>query len=84
MTLFLWFGSACGATLGLLHALYLYRQIAARYSTTGATGINLRGLYYGIWTFALWTIFGSYVLAFWLIGGIAHVLLRLTPGYRAP
>jgi hypothetical protein len=84
MAFFLWIGSAFGATLGLLHALYLYRQIAARYSTAGAIGVNRRGLYYGIWTFALWTIFGSYVLAFWLVGGIANVLLRLTRGNRAP
>jgi hypothetical protein len=84
MAYFFWIGSTFGATLGLLHALYLYRQIAARYSTVGATGVNRRGLYYGIWTFALWTIFGSYVLAFWLVGGIANVLLRLTRGNRAP
>ena len=84
MALFLWIGSAFGATLGLLHALYLYRQIAARYSTADATGVNRRGLYYGIWTFALWTIFGSYVLAFWLVGGIAHVLLDLIRRHRAP
>ena len=68
----------------LLHARFLYRQIAARYSTAGSKGINIRGLYYGIWTFALWTIFGSYVLAFWLVGGIANTLLRLISGQRAP
>jgi len=83
MALFLWVGSALGATFGLLHALYLYRQIVARYSIAGATGLNRRGLYYGIWTFALWTIFGFYVLALWLAGGIANVLLRLTRGNRA-
>ena len=77
MALFLWIGCACGATLGLLHALYLYRQIAARNSTDGATGINRRGLYYGTWTLVLWTIFGSYVLAFWLIGAIATALIGL-------
>ncbi len=58
MALFLWIGCACGATLGLLHALYLYRQIAARNSTAGAAGINRRGLYYGTWTLVLWTILG--------------------------
>ena len=84
MTLFLWVGSALGATLGVLHALFLYRQIAARYSTAGSTGVNLRALYYGIWTFALWTIFGSYVLAIWLLGGIASTVLRLIPRRHAP
>lgn len=80
MALFLWIGCACGATLGLLHALYIYRQIAARNSTPGATDINRRGLYYGIWTLVLWTIFGTYALAFWLIGAIATALIRLKPG----
>jgi hypothetical protein len=79
MTLFLWIGCACGGTLGLLHARHLYRQIAERNSTAGANSINRRGLYYGIWTFVLWTIFGSYVLAFWLIGAIATALIGLKP-----
>jgi hypothetical protein len=83
MALFLWIGSACGAILGLSHALYLYRQIAARCTTADAAGINRRGLYYAIWTFALWTIFGSYVLAFWLLGATVYALVRLILGQRA-
>jgi len=79
MESFFWIGSACGAALGLLHARYLYRQIIVRSTTAGATGVNRRGLYYAIWTFALWTIFGSYVLAFWLIGGTAAALACLIP-----
>lgn len=84
MALFLWIGTALGMILGLLHARFLYRQIAARHSAAGSKRINIRGLYYGIWTFALWTIFGSYVLAFWLVGAIANTLLRLIPGQRVP
>ena len=83
MTLFLWIGSAVGAVLGLLHAIHLYRQIAERAAVAGATGLNGRGLYYGIWTFALWTIFGSYVLAFWLLGTIAKRVLPLIRGRHA-
>ena len=79
MDLFLWIGSAIGAALGLLHAAYLYREIAARASAAGTTGINVRGVYYGVWTFALWTIFGSYVLALWLIGAILSSVVRLIP-----
>jgi len=77
MILLLWIGSVCGAILGLLHAFYLYRQIAARYARAGAFGVNVRGLYYSIWTVALWTLFGSYVLALWLIGSFVSVLSRL-------
>ena len=79
MDLFLWIGSAIGAALGFLHGVYLYRKITARASAGGATGINVRGLYYAVWTFALWTLFGSYVLAFWLIGGIGSLTVRLIP-----
>ncbi|MCZ6665894.1 MAG: hypothetical protein O7B81_11350 [Gammaproteobacteria bacterium] len=79
MDLFLWIGSAIGAALGFLHGVYLYRKITARASAGGATGINVRGLYYAIWTFALWTLFGSYVLAFWLVGGIGSLTVHLIP-----
>ena len=79
MDLFLWIGSAIGATLGFLHGVYLYRKITARASVGDATGINVRGLYYAVWTFALWTLFGSYVLAFWLVGSIGSSLVRLIP-----
>jgi hypothetical protein len=49
-----------------------------------AIGVNARGLYYAAWTFVLWTVFGSYVLAFWLIGGIAEPLARLGRRRSAP
>jgi len=77
MASFLLISSACGAALGLLHARYLYRQIAVRGQTKGITGVNLRGLYYGIWTLALWTIFGSYVVVLWLIGAFAAAIVGM-------
>jgi hypothetical protein len=82
MELFLWIGSALGAVLGLLHGACLYRDIAAR-AANGGAALNVRGLYYGVWTFALWTIFGSYVLALWLVGAIASSLVRLIPRQRS-
>ncbi len=48
----------CGAILGLCHAFYLYRQIAARYASVGVTGVSFRGLYYSVWTVVLWTFLG--------------------------
>ena len=78
MYMFLWIGSALGAALGVLHGFSLYREMAARSATTGATagtkGSAGRALYYGLWTFILWTVLGSYVFAFWLIGGVARSL----------
>ncbi len=78
MGMFLWIGSALGAVLGLVHGIYVYRDIAARADGTGAgAGNRSRALYHGVWTFALWTLFGSYVLAFWLIGTAARALAGL-------
>ena len=79
MDLFLWTGSAFGAVLGVLHGAYLYREIAERAPAAGAKGVNARGLYYAVWAFALWTLFGSYILALWLVGSIGSSLVRLIP-----
>lgn len=71
MDVFLWTGSAVGAVVGLLHGFYLYRQ------QSGNSGKRIIGLYYGLWTFALWTLFGSYVLAFWILGSVTYLIVRL-------
>ncbi len=83
MDYFLWIGSTLGAVLGLLHGIYLYRQQASRAVASGLTGSRATGLYYGLWTFALWTLFGSYVLAFWILGSVAYAIARLIPGRHA-
>lgn len=85
MDTFLWIGGALGAVLGVLHGFSLYRKMVARAATAGTgagTGADIggsagRALYFGLWTFVLWTVFGSYVLAFWLIGGAARSLAGL-------
>ncbi len=82
MELFLWIGSALGAVFGLLHGVYLYREITAA-ATKGATAINVRALYHGGWTFVLWTVFGSYVLALWLVGLIGSSIVRLMQRQRS-
>src|SRR5262249_48761620 len=75
MSSFLWIGTGLGAFFGLLHGTYLYRQhIALRSPATG--------LYYGLWAFILWTLFGAYVLVFWILGLIAYPIVRLAPGGR--
>ncbi len=79
MESFFWIGSALGAAFGLLHGVYLYRQQAGRALEGGAAGARARGLYYGLWAFALWTLFGSYVLAFWILGSVGFAVARLIP-----
>jgi hypothetical protein len=82
MNSFLWLGSAFGAILGMLHGIYLYRQQAAWALASGTTGGRAIGLYYGLWAFALWTLFGAYVLALWVLGSIAYLIARLVSGRR--
>jgi hypothetical protein len=82
MANFLWLGSAFGAIFGMLHGIYLYRQQAACALASGTTGGRAIGLYYGLWAFALWTLFGAYVLALWVLGSIAYLIARLVSRRR--
>jgi hypothetical protein len=79
----LWLGSGLGAVLGVLHGIYLYRQQTALTAAGGVLRSRAAGLYYGLWAFALWTLFGSYVLAFWVLGALAYWTMRLATGRRA-
>jgi hypothetical protein len=74
---FFWIGSALGAVVGLLHGIYLYRQQAARAPVNDPTGNRAIGLYYGLWAVVLWIVFGAYVLAFWILGAFAWLVMRL-------
>ncbi len=69
---FLMIGTVLGALIGLLHAPLVYRS---RRRDEGA-GI-IRSGYFAAWAFCLWTLFGAYVLAFWLVGLAGMVVLRL-------
>ena len=55
-------GAMFGAVVGAVHGGYVYRERASR---RGAG--PLVGLYYALWTFGLWVLFGSYVLYLGLI-----------------
>jgi len=79
---FLLIGTALGALLGLLHGVYLFRQIAVRATADGIPGGKAQGLYYALWAFILWILFGSYVLAFWILGLLAYPIVRLVQRQR--
>ena len=56
----------------MLHAVQVYRR---RVEEEGAgTG---RAVYFALWAVALWTLFGAYMLAFWIIGVIGLAVSRL-------
>ena len=82
MTAFLWAGGALGAILGLIHGFYLFRRQAARNAHRGAIRGTAVGLYYGVWAFALWALFGAYVLGFWILGCAGYAISRLRPARR--
>ena len=62
--------------------VYLFRQIAVRAPADGIPGGKAQGLYYALWAFVLWVLFGSYVLAFWILGLLAYPIVRLVQRQR--
>ena len=74
MATFFWVGTSLGALIGFLHSVLVFRQ--QRKAVNRGLG---RALYMSIWTFALWALFGAYVLFFYVLGGIAMLLSRLLP-----
>ena len=69
---FLWMGTVLGVTFGLLHGFSVYRN---RVADEGAG--PFRALYFGAWAVALWTLFGAYLLAFWLLGAFGMTASRV-------
>ena len=57
--------------------MYLLKQVGE------CSGNNLKGLYFAIWAFGLWTLFGSYVLAFLILGIIGQAIAKLLPPLRS-
>lgn len=84
MNIYLWIGSALGASLGLLHGSYVFRRQSRWALASGVRTGRAMGLYYALWTFALWTLLGSYVLGLWIIGAIAYSVARLVPRRKTP
>lgn len=74
------FAGALGAVLGLAHGYWIYRQVSARHSTGAGLSGRARGVYYALWTLALWTVFGTYVLAFWILGSVCYPVVQLLVG----
>lgn len=83
----LWTGAMVGACLGLLHAAGLVvRFLRTRGTQPGCSlGVLLTPLYYAVWTIALWTLFGAYVLYLWLLGCVLYGLRQLLAvAFHAP
>lgn len=83
MEVFIGIGSTLGGIIGLLHGIHLYRQQSDPAMHGGSLRRRACGLWYGLWAFGLWTLFGSYVLAFWILGAMARAAVRLPSGRSA-
>ena len=72
MSEFILIGALLGAAVGLLH---LAHTLATR---LGQPELNpIKTLWQGLWVFLLWTAFGAYVLAFWIVGLVCMAVSRL-------
>ncbi len=71
----LWAGTLVGTLLGIIHAVYVYRLVAAE-APAGATANHGQAGYYALWTLGLWIVFGSYVLVLWVIAVVAYAIAR--------
>ena len=67
MSYFIWIGTLMGAAVGFLHFL---QTLAARFGKPGTSPIGT--LWQALWIWALWALFGAYVLFFWLIALILY------------
>ena len=79
----LWLGAALGALLGVLHGVYLYRSLVERAPAGDAPHSRAVALYHGLWAFILWTLFGAYVLAFWVLGMLVYAAVSVAKSVRA-
>jgi hypothetical protein len=64
-----------GALLGLFHATYVYRLVMAEAATDAAPG-HARAANHAVWTFGLWLVLGSYVLALWLVSVVLYAVFK--------
>ncbi len=72
---FLFWGTALGVVFGALHAPLVFRS---RIADEGAS--PARAAYFAVWAITLWALFGTYLLAFWLIGAAGIAVSRLKRG----
>ena len=77
-------GMGISAVIGLLHALYVYRQ-GAQETDQGRAFVSFGcRVYYAIWTFVLWLLLGPYALLFWSVSVVAYLLYHLARGLARP
>ncbi len=79
MTCSLTIGIAIAAIIGLIHAWRVYQNQVGRI-TDNPLMMKLSALYYGLWTFVLWLLCGSYLVYFWVTSTAIYAFYRLSKG----
>jgi hypothetical protein len=74
ITLILWLGMALGFAIGFLHAT----QIIAIGSNDSSPDSFFARLYRAAWAMGLWTLFGAYLLALWILAFILRQVFANT------
>ena len=70
-TTIIWVGTAFGVLAGIAHGIDIYRQQMARRESDGLAMV----LYRGLWALVLWSLFGFYFVALWIIGLVLRPVL---------
>ncbi|MEM7073614.1 MAG: hypothetical protein AAGA28_06640 [Pseudomonadota bacterium] len=65
MHAFIWAGTALGFVIGVIHALAIARPAIGTSPEQTA-----RIVWRAVVTLVLWTVFGAYLLIFWLLGAV--------------
>ena len=68
-------GTLLGALCGLAHAAYVYSVVVSADGTESSQRTG-EALYAAVWTLLLWLLLGTYLLIFWLLGGLLMLLSR--------
>lgn len=79
MTDALLIGTSVGAVIGLLHACQVYRGLVGEFPNAldqRPAATRAYAAYSALWTFLLWTAFGSYVLFLWVVSVIVYSIYR--------
>jgi len=79
LTTLLWLGSVLGMIAGVFHAVNIFRCQA---ELPGPDARQI-AIYRAVWAFALWSLFGAYLLILWIVGALAKPLSELSKRRRA-
>ena len=71
MGTFFWFATGLGFIAGLAHAVNI---LATQWRLPGADA-KAMAMYRAAWAVVLWTLFGSYLVALWIVGLVLKPLI---------